>query len=355
MKKVTTIIGTRPEIIKMSRVIPALDKAFSHELLFSSQHYDREMVGVFFDELGLRKPDAFLETRTSSPKALESAIYARLKESRPQCVVVLGDTNTTLTGTKAAKRLGIPVAHIEAGARSFDMSMPEERNRIAVDAESDYLFAHSAQCAENLRTEKAKGEIFACGNPGVDALHHFAAKAKKWDAQKELGISGDYLLLTLHRAGNVDKPRMLEKFLNALGSLETPVVFPVHPRTKKRLEESGFAMPANIRAIAPQGYFEFLGLLKKAKAVVTDSGGVQLETATLGIPCFVARQSTEYWEALDAGLVRLVGLDAELLEFLLKLTARMPRKPDGYSGIYGDGHSAEKIVATLLEKSANWK
>jgi UDP-N-acetylglucosamine 2-epimerase len=347
MKKITTVIGTRPEIIKMSRVIPLLDRDFSHELVFTAQHYDRNMAGVFFEELGVRKPDAWLDSKTSDLPSLTQAIAQHLTASKPDAVLVFGDTNTTLAGAKAARSLRIPIIHLEAGARSFDKRMPEEKNRTKVDRMGKYLFAHSELCAETLKREGVKGKVFVSGNPGVDALLHFKGKASAEKMRESLGIRGDYLLLTLHRSGNVDKPRTLEKFLNALGTLSDAVVFPVHPRTKKRLDDAKYAMPANVKAVEPQGYFEFLGLLSGAKAVVTDSGGVQLECAALGIPCFVARQSTEYWEALDAGVVRLVGLDAKLLAFYLTVLSVHPFDARGKTGLYGSGDASEKIVAEL--------
>lgn len=331
----------------MSCAIPEFDRAFGHEFVFTSQHYDRNMAGVFLEELGIREPDSFLGVRDSAPEALEAAVLACLKKSGNTHVAVFGDTNTCSAAARAAARAGKKIVHIEAGARSFDISMPEERNRIETDRMSDYLFAHSQLCAENLRREKARGKIFNTGNPGVDAAVKYAKQGAS--AAPSMGLEKrGYVLLTLHRQDTTDTPGVLESFLTSLGKLRHEFIFPVHPRARRRL--GAFRMPENIHATGPMGYLDFLGTLKDSAAIVSDSGGVQLEAVTLGIPCFVARRSTEYWEALNAGSIRLVGLDAELLAFNLRLlrAAPFPRMAVNPYGKPGTSREMAKLLAKLL-------
>jgi UDP-N-acetylglucosamine 2-epimerase (non-hydrolysing) len=340
-----TILGTRPELTKMSCVIPEFDKSFDHEFVFTNQHYDRNMVDVFLEELGIREPDELLNVRDSSQTELESAILAHIEAKGSKCkqVIVFGDTNTCMAGARAAKKAGKTLIHIEAGARSFDLSMPEERNRIEVDKMSDHLFAHSALCAENLRKEGVRGKVVDTGNPGVDAVMAYSKKARP--IAPKLGLKkGGFILLTLHRQDTTDTPGLLESFLDSLGKLDHTFLFPVHPRTRKRLAD--YVFPKNIKTTEPLGYFDFLGALKDSLAIVSDSGGVQLEAVTLGVPCFVARRSTEYWEALNAGAVRLFGLDPELLSFNLKLLSSAPF-PKLATNPYGKGDSAKRIAKAL--------
>ncbi len=348
MTAITTLIGTRPEIIKMAVLIGVLDKNFEHELIFTNQHFDRNMADVFFEELKIRKPDHYLQVKSSDLTALESSIAVQLKKSSSDQVIVFGDTNSCLGATRAAKKLNKKLIHIEAGARSFDLGMPEEVSRIETDRLSDVLFAHSEACAKNLQFEKVKGKIIVSGNPGVDTVLKYSKISGSKQPYRKYGLSkGGFIIMTLHRASNTDSPAHLVGFLDLLGKLECDFLFPVHPRTSKVLQSIGYIPPKNIHMCEPMGYLDFLSCLQDSMAIVTDSGGIQLEAVTLGIPCLVARTSTEYWEGLYSGIIKLVGLDDRLLLFNLKLLSRMPIQKTKKNP-YGDGKASESIANHLV-------
>lgn len=340
-KKIATIFGTRPEIIKMSRLIPMLDKAFEHTFLFTSQHFSRNMAEIFFKELRVRGPDKFLDVRSSDYDALTSAVEKELRKIKPEYVVVYGDTNSTLSSARAAKNIGAKIIHIEAGLRSYDPKMPEERNRFETDHLSDYLFVPTELCRRILTSEGIKKNVFVVGNTIVDACLHYAKKAKKCKEK-------DYILLTAHRQENVDDPSNILKMMKMLEGFPK-VIFPAHPRTEKKIRENKIVLPPNVRMVKAVGYLEFLGMLKGASVVITDSGGVQEEAITLKTPCLTIRAYTERWETIIEGGNFLVGLQPDVVKSYVKAIRetelgnrmRMAKNP------YGDGKTSQKIMAIL--------
>ncbi|MEM4335726.1 MAG: UDP-N-acetylglucosamine 2-epimerase (non-hydrolyzing) [Candidatus Anstonellales archaeon] len=341
--QITTIIGTRPEIVKMAPLIPLLDKYFNHTLIFTSQHYSKDMVDVFFDELRIRRPDTFLKLKTSNIRKLELSTYQTLRKDTSQYIAVYGDTNSTLASARAAKRLGKKLIHFEAGLRSYDERMPEERNRVETDHRSDILFAPTELCRKQLAKEGIRKNVFVVGNLVVDACLKYSKRVKPH--------KGKYILVTAHRQENVDYPRRLMKILDALSQFPK-VIYPIHPRTMKNIKKFQFKIPKNVKLIKPVGYLEFLSLLKGAQLVLTDSGGVQEEAITLHIPCLTLRESTERWETVINGGNFVVGLDPLLINFYAKqiiegdLGARMRRAKNPY----GDGKTAKRIIKILKSK-----
>jgi UDP-N-acetylglucosamine 2-epimerase (non-hydrolysing) len=314
--QVCFVVGARPNFMKAAPVLRALEsRGVDVILVHTGQHYDPEMSDVFLEELGLPKPDMFLGVGSGrhgeqTARAL-IGIEEVLIEEAPGLVVVPGDVNSTLAGALAAVKLEIPVAHLEAGLRSYDPSMPEEHNRVLTDHLSSVLLTHSASAVTNLAAEGIGGDrVHLVGNTMIDSLlaHLDAARgAAPWE---RLGVArGDYGLVTLHRPALVDDPQRLRESVDALSELAdtTPIVFPVHPRTQARLDALGIDTAALILT-APLGYLDFLGLETEARFVVTDSGGVQEETSALGVPCFTLRDTTERPITVELGTNTLLGL-----------------------------------------------
>jgi len=340
MKQIISVFGTRPEIIKMAPIIPLLDKEFSHSIIYTSQHYSKEMADQFFEELGVRKPDVFLHVNSSEHSKLEEAILLEMKKSKAGYVIVYGDTNSTLAAARAAKKCGKKIIHLEAGLRSYDNEMPEENNRIETDRLSEILFPPTELSKEQLAKEGITKNVFVVGNLVVDACNLFAPRAP---AEK-----GNYILLTAHRQENVDNSQKLSEIISALSGLGN-VIFPVHPRTRKRLEEFGMKMPANVKLLEPVGYIRFLGLLKGAKLVITDSGGVQEEAATLHIPCLTIRAGNERWEAIIAGSNFLVSTDPKQIQSYARAILNSPlgERMRNAENPFGDGKTAQRIADIL--------
>ena len=313
--KIVTILGTRPEIIKLSPLIPLLDRAFSHRLIHTGQHYSAEMDAVFFKELDLRKPDFNLNvgsgTQAEQTAKMIVEIESILAAEKPHIVLVQGDTNTTLSGALAAAKLGIRIAHVEAGCRSFDKSMPEEINRIVTDHCSALLFAPDRVAYKNLVAEGISEEkIHLAGSTVADACMRSMKLAGKSEIMKTLRLEkGNFILVTVHRAGNTDDIEKLRGIVSALAEIseKTEIVFPVHPRTKKALEENNIELSKNIKAINPAGYLDFLNLLSNARFAMTDSGGIQEEAALLNTPCLILRNETEWSRLVEEGKNMLVG------------------------------------------------
>ncbi|MEW6328534.1 MAG: UDP-N-acetylglucosamine 2-epimerase (non-hydrolyzing) [Candidatus Micrarchaeota archaeon] len=348
---ILTVLGTRPEIIKMSLLIPMLDSEFEHEFMFTTQHYSREMVDVFFEEFKLRKPDYYLNVRSSNHALLRRTIKASLEKIKPDYVLVYGDVNTTLAGALAAKDVGSKVIHVEAGARSFDERMPEERNRVETDKASEVLFAISELTRRHLAREGITRNVFVVGLTSVDVCLRNRARALKTKILGELGVrKGEYTLLTAHRQENVDNVRTLAKIAGAFDGVGN-VVFPIHPRTSKRLKENGLGLPSNIIHTPPLGYLDFLNLLANARVLASDSGGAIQEAITLKTPCLSIRDSTELWESIIAGNNILAGTEPMLIKYYIKmlresdLAERMRAAPNPY----GDGRASEKIIRHLEE------
>jgi UDP-GlcNAc3NAcA epimerase len=351
--KILTVVGNRPQFIKAAAVSGKLRERHEEVLVHTGQHYDDSLSQVFFAELGLARPERELQigggTNTSQTARMLAALEPLLlAEVRPDATLVYGDTNSTLAGALASAQADIPVVHIEAGMRSFDRAMPEERNRVLTDHLSDLLLCSSETSAENLRAESISGRVEVVGDVMVDvALRWQAAARANTDAPAAYGLkSGSYLLVTAHRAGNVDDPERLRSLIDLLGALPAPILFPLHPRTRARLQTAGLLAELEaldgIRLTQPLGYVEFSALVCQARAVVTDSGGVQKEAYLAGVPCVTLRANTEWVETVQSGWNTLVDLDAQAA---LAALARNP--PAERRELYGDGHAAERCVEAI--------
>jgi len=320
MPTVLTILGTRPEIIKLSPVIPLLEQQFQHILVHSGQHYSHEVDAIFFEELSLPSPAHTLGVGSASHGEQTARILARLEPillaTRPDAVLVQGDTNTTMAGALCAAKLGIPVVHLEAGGRSFNRAMPEEQNRIIVDHISALLLAADEIAANNLRAEGLpEARVRTIGSTAIDAVLRNRAHAAHSSILEQLELrQGDYLMLTLHRAENTD-PAVLPGMVRALNELAQrhTIVIPVHPRTEAALRQQGLTFAPQIRTSRPLGYLDTLRLIGAAKAVLTDSGGLQEEAGVLCAPLLITRNETEWRYLVDAGAAVLVGNSYESL------------------------------------------
>ncbi len=296
--KLVTVAGTRPEIIKLADLIPLLDE-FDHSLLYTGQHYSHNMKDIFFDELNLKKPAHDLKCNTSDIDILRVKVLKTLKVINPGCVIVYGDTSSSLAAAQAAKEIGSKVIHIEAGVRDFDMAVPEEGIRIQIDSMADYLFCPSALCKTALSYEDTVGTIYLTGNLIVDVCRRLSDIAIK-QFQERIGddLPSEYLLLTIHRPENSDDPIKLEMLRKHLEKVRYRVIFPIHPRTKNNLARFNIKLPSNVISIEPAGYLQFLYLLKNCKLVLTDSGGVQEEAIILKKPCITLRHTSARWETI---------------------------------------------------------
>jgi UDP-N-acetylglucosamine 2-epimerase (non-hydrolysing) len=348
------VIGTRPNVVKMAPVLAQLRRRLPdsrHVLVHTGQHYDRMMSDVFIEELGMPAPDHFLGVGSASHAVQTARVMERIEPvllaERPDLVIVPGDVNSTLAVALVAVKLGIPLAHLEAGLRSFDRTMPEEINRIVADEFSDYLFIHSAEAYQNLAAEGISAErVHFVGNTMIDTLVAMEPTFREIEAATRLGLErGRYLLVTLHRPALVDGP-LLSGVLAELSRIarELPVAFPVHPRTRKMM--NGLDLDRRVRVLDPVGYLEFLSLQADAAAVLTDSGGVQEETTYLGVPCFTLRDNTERSVTVRAGTNTLLGLDpariAEILPCVAAHCGPPCEPPPGW-----DGHAAERVGDVL--------
>jgi UDP-GlcNAc3NAcA epimerase len=350
--KILTVVGNRPQFIKAAAISGPLRAAHEELLVHTGQHHDESLSEVFFRELGLARPDRELGiaggSNTSQLARMLAALEPPLARERPDAVLVYGDTNSTLAGALAAAGAGVPVAHVEAGMRSFDRAMPEERNRVLVDHLSELLLCASGTAAENLRAESVAGRVEVVGDVMVDlALRVQPAARADTHALVTHGVrAGAYLLLTAHRAGNVDPPERLRALVELVRALPTPVVFPLHPRTRARLRAAGLleelARIDGLRLTEPLGYGEFAALLCHARAVLTDSGGLQKEAYLAGVPCITLRAKTEWVETVHVGWNKLVDLDSAAALAALERTPPAERPP-----LYGDGHAAERCVQAI--------
>ena len=337
--RVLSVVGNRPQFIKSGPLSVALRAAAIDEVVVhTGQHWDAEMSAVFFDELGIPEPAYRLDLRTADRAAMEPAIRAAVESERPDWVLVYGDTNSTLAGAEAAG--GVPVAHVEAGLRSFDLSMPEERNRIEVDRISALLLCPDERSAEQLATEGVGGRREVVGDVMADAARLFLPIARE---RMSTAHDKPYAVLTLHRAANTE-PKQLQGIIAAVNASSWTYVFPVHPRTRHVLDAHGIELGPNVRATEPLGYLEMLALVASADRVVTDSGGLQKEAYWLRVPCVTLRANTEWVDTVRVGANVLVdpaspaGLDAAL---------EAARFPDHAPQLYGDGHASERIAALL--------
>jgi UDP-N-acetylglucosamine 2-epimerase (non-hydrolysing) len=350
--RIVYVVGTRPNFVKTAPVIGALRERLPdgrHTLVHTGQHYDRLMSEVFFQELGVPAPDHMLEVGSGSHAQQTARVMERLEpilsDERPDLVLVPGDVNSTVAATLTAAKMQIPIAHIESGLRSFDRTMPEELNRVVTDHLSDHLFIHSPEANDNLHAEGVPAErIHLVGNTMIDTLVALEERFRAADALQRLGVEpGAYVLVTLHRPALVDGP-LLAETVERLAALarEMPVVFPVHPRTRMRMEAVESDNPGLLLS-EPLGYLDFLSLLTDAGAVLTDSGGIQEETTFLGIPCFTLRDNTERPITLTAGTNTLLGLDPAAISRIPEALAKRPAKPPGPPPLW-DGNASERIA-----------
>lgn len=360
--RIANIVGARPNFVKIAplmdamRARPELDPILIH----TGQHYDARMSDQFMDQLGIPEPDLHLGigsgTHARQTGEAMIALERHFEEDRPDLVLVVGDVNSTLAAALVAAKAGIPVAHVEAGLRSFDRGMPEEINRIVTDALSDYLFVTERSALENLEREGVDpAKVFLVGNVMIDTLLKNRDRAESLRVAERLGARpGEYALVTLHRPSNVDDRSTLSGLLEALEWVagELPVIFPVHPRTRKSLERfglwDGLAGTDGIVLLEPQGYLEFLCLSSQARVVLTDSGGLQEETTALGIPCLTLRENTERPITVTEGSNQVVGTDPDRVrEVVAEVLAGRGvelRRPE-----FWDGRAAERIVEILIE------
>jgi UDP-N-acetylglucosamine 2-epimerase (non-hydrolysing)/UDP-GlcNAc3NAcA epimerase len=344
------VIGNRPQFIKAAAVSGPLRAAHDELLVHTGQHYDDELSTIFVRELDVPRPDVELHlgggTNTDQTARMLAALGELLRDEAPDAVLVYGDTNSTLAGALAAAQARVPVAHVEAGMRSFDRAMPEEINRVLTDHLSDLLLAPSQVAADNLARESVAGSVQVVGDVMVDVARVLAPRARADDAPLEqAGVSaGDYVLATAHRAGTVDDPQRLAQLVDQLLAVQQPVVLPLHPRTRARLQDGGLLarLERGVTILPPLGYLAFTSLLTRARAVLTDSGGVQKEAYLAGVPCVTLRDSTEWSETVETGWNVLVDLDADAA--LAALAAATPaERPE----LYGDGHAADRVVRAI--------
>jgi len=347
--KLVSIVGARPQFIKAAAVSRELRRRHHEVLVHTGQHYDYEMSGIFFEGLEIPRPDVNLGVGSGSHGAQTAAMLKGVEDvlldERPDYVLVYGDTNSTLAGALAASKLSIPVAHVEAGLRSFNRSMPEEINRLVADHLSELLLCPSDTAVRNLAAEGITQNAHLVGDVMLDVLNW--AKQRLSETPKilqQLGlVRQSYVLATVHRSENTDDLSRLAQILRAFNSLDEPVIFPVHPRTQKAIEAAGFTVNGHVRLIDPVGYMDMMALARAARMVMTDSGGLQKEAYWLGVPCVTMRAETEWVETVQAGWNTLVGSDAErIIEAVRSFT------PNGtHPALYGDGSASVNCVDLL--------
>jgi UDP-N-acetylglucosamine 2-epimerase (non-hydrolysing)/UDP-GlcNAc3NAcA epimerase len=350
--RILTVIGNRPQFVKAAAVSRRLRERHDELLVHTGQHHDDELSRVFVEELDVPPPERELGihggTNVSQTARMLAALEPLFDEERPDLVLVYGDTNSTLAGGLAAAQARIPVAHVEAGMRSFDRAMPEELNRVVADHLAELLLAPSQTAVDNLRREGVAGEVELVGDVMVDVANLLAPRARaREDVLAAWGVaSGEYLLATAHRAGNVDDPARLARLVDLLLAVPGPVALPLHPRTRARLTAAGLLgrleeAPA-VRIGTPVGYLEFAALLHHARGVLTDSGGVQKEAYLAGVPCATLRDTTEWVETVEAGWNTLVDLDADAARAALERPLPAARPP-----LYGDGEAGARVVEAI--------
>lgn len=355
--RIDLIAGARPNIMKVAPLYHALREAggFTVRLVHTGQHYDHSLSQTFFDDLDLPEPDIFLDVRSGThavqtARVMESYERVCLEAPRPDLVIVVGDVNSTMACALTAKKCGLVVAHLEAGLRSGDRSMPEEINRIVTDAISDRLWTHSPDADDNLLREgQPASRIERVGNIMIDAYEMVADKIAKSRGADAYGVSGAYIVATFHRPSNVDEVARLARLIDELlrCAKDVPVIFPVHPRTRQRLESQGLwhrLALGGVRAIEPLGYIEFMSLVSSSRLVVTDSGGVQEETSYLGIPCVTVRDTTERPITLRLGTNVLAALEG--VSGLVRKRLAEPRPARPVIPLW-DGRTANRIVTAL--------
>ncbi len=357
--KVLTVVGARPQFIKAAPVSRALrDAGHTEFLVHTGQHYDQQMSSVFFEEMQIPEPNVNLGVGSGSHAQQTGQMLVKLEEvmqlNGPDCVLVYGDTNSTLAGALAACKLQVPLAHVEAGLRSFNREMPEEHNRVLADHCSDMLFCPTETAVKNLAREGIKKGVHLVGDTMFDAVQQFAEIAEERSTILErLNLkSKTFLLATVHRAYNTDVPENLRSLLSSFAEIGETVVFPVHPRTRQKINELGgtFAEQhgrSDVRMIEPVGYLDMLTLEKHARLILTDSGGMQKEAFFVGVPCVTLRPETEWSETVEAGWNIIAGVEpGEIRRAVTK--SDWPAEPPAQ--VFGDGRAAQKIVALLADE-----
>jgi UDP-GlcNAc3NAcA epimerase len=348
--KIVTIVGARPQFIKIAAVSRKLRQQHQEILVHTGQHYDYEMSGVFFDGLDLPRPDVNLEVGSGSHATQTGAMLKGIEDmlvtEKPDCLLTYGDTNSTLAGALAASKLNVPIVHVEAGLRSFNRCMPEEINRVIADHLSELLLCPSKTAIENLALEGITRNVHLVGDVMLDVLNWARQRSVGAESRilNEFGLEAKrYLVATLHRGENTDDREQFLRILDAFNRLREPVVFPVHPRTQKIVNEIRFVAKSHLHLIEPIGYLEMVALAGSARLILTDSGGLQKEAYWLGIPCVTLRNETEWVETVQTGWNVLVGSDRE--KIARTVTSFVP--PDTRAFLYGDGRAAEKCVELI--------
>jgi UDP-N-acetylglucosamine 2-epimerase (non-hydrolysing) len=361
--KILNLVGARPNLPKIAPLMREMQRHPEIEpiLVHTGQHYDEMLSDIFFRQMGIPAPQVNLEVGSGSHAVQTAEVLKRIEpfliERKPDLVLVVGDVNSTIAASLAAVKLGIRVAHVEAGLRSFDRSMPEEINRILTDALADYLFVTEEDAIEHLLREgRPRSAIHFVGNVMIDSLRHFLPLAQQSTIGDQLDLKDGaiwrrFAVLTLHRPSNVDSSEKLTRLFGAIDSVakEVPVIFPVHPRTQQRLTQAGITHHANVCVIPPLGYLDFLCLLSEATLVLTDSGGIQEETTALGVPCLTLRENTERPVTISQGTNLLVGTEpAKIVAATTEILAgkgKIGRIPQLW-----DGHTAERIIDILVRE-----
>jgi UDP-N-acetylglucosamine 2-epimerase len=344
--KVLSVVGNRPQFVKSAPLSVALREHGIEEIvLHTGQHYDPELSQVFFDELGLPEPRYRLDVHTADPAPMRAGIRTAIAAESPDVVLVFGDTNSTLAGALAANDTGVRQAHVEAGLRSGDLEMPEERNRIEVDRLASLLLCPDERAAETLAAEGVPGRREVVGDVMADATMRLEPVARERSGVLgRIGLEpGGYLVATVHREANTAQPR-LGRIVEGLNGLEETVVFPVHPRTRAALAREGLELAPNVRAEPPLGYLDFAALASQARVILTDSGGLQKEAYWYGVPCVTMRPSTEWVDTVEVGANVLVDDDPGRIA----TAVAKARMPDERPELYGDGHASERIAEVLV-------
>jgi len=347
--RVFSVVGNRPQFIKSAPLSVALRQRGVDEIVVhTGQHYDRELSQLFFEELGLPDPDHALGLRTSDPEAMRAPIAQMVVQERPDWVLVYGDTNSTLAGAVAAAEAAVPLAHVEAGLRSGDLSMPEERNRIEVDRLSQLLLTPDERSSRILADEGVSGRREVVGDVMADVNKQLAPIARERSrVLEELGVEpGAYLVATVHREANV-RPERLARIADGLSRIPEPVLFPAHPRTRAALASNRLLLAPHVRLLDPLGYLDLAALASQARVIVTDSGGLQKEAYWYGVPCVTMRPSTEWADTVELGANTLVDDDPDRIV----AAVAEARIPDDRPPLYGDGRASDRIAGLLVTLS----
>jgi UDP-GlcNAc3NAcA epimerase len=347
--KVLSVVGNRPQFIKSAPLSVALrERGVEDVVAHTGQHYDPELSQVFFDDLGLAEPAYHLETRSADPELMRPGLVVAIEAERPDWVLVFGDTNSTVAGARAARALRVPVAHVEAGLRSGDWSMPEEHNRVEVDRVASLLFAPDERSARILAGEEVPGRVEVVGDVMADACFTLLPIARERSrALATYGVEpGRYLVATVHREANVE-PDRLRRIVKGFDRLDEPVLFVAHPRTRTVIGEHEIPLARHVVLLPPLGYLDFAALASQARVILTDSGGLQKEAYWYGIPCVTLRPSTEWVDTVELGANVLVDDDPDAIE----LAVARARVPDERPPLYGDGDAAGRIANALCTLS----